>query len=70
MIGIAGGILLSCIIMCCWMVGFQHILKNIFYFLTFRWALKLIIRARAKKVKVDKVVPEEQKAEKPKERPK
>jgi len=38
------------------MVGFQHIIKNIFYFLTFRWALKLIIRARSKK---EKVSPEE-----------
>ena len=53
MVSLAAAILLSCIVMCCWMVGFQYILKNIFYFLTFRWALKLIIRARSKKERVE-----------------
>ena len=70
MISIGAGIVLSCMVMCCWMVGFRHILKNIFYFFTFRWALKLIIRIRSPKI--EKVAPEEVKVkvEKPKEKPK
>ena len=68
MLCIAAGILLGCKIMCCWMVGFQHITKNIFYFLTFRWALKLIIKFRYKEQKVKPEEPEEDEEKKDKKK--
>jgi hypothetical protein len=55
MVMIAFAILIFCMILCCWMIGFGKIAKQVFYFITFRWLLKLIIKIRSKGKKVAKV---------------